>query len=128
MEAAQVTRAGLIVAMLDAAHGVVEAYHGDLRHDARAMVRVEKAAAFLWSPHKHGSFLILLNRDGKPNQRAASCFDAMRSQAAQWRLITIDGDSCFIAPIAADDACAVAWSHLREAEKRPAEAISELHM
>jgi hypothetical protein len=119
----------VIAEMLNAAHGVVQAYHGDLRHDARALLASD-TGVFLWSARKNGSYLVTLWRDQKPNIKAAECFSAMSGNyepAAQWFLATIAGDQSSFNPMTAESACELAWHAKREAEAR-ADHISEINL
>jgi hypothetical protein len=128
--------AQVIAQMLEIAHPIVKAYHGDLRHDARLIADAAPDAAFLWAPVANGSRIIVLRRGDKPNVRAAEIFDAMTGHGRQgevehWYLIRLwaDVDMGEIERCEDCDAQKLARDVTqRAAQRSDAERISELNM
>lgn len=122
------TKAEIIIAMLDAAAPVIQSYWTDVRHDARLIAELPDASAFLWGPRAHGTHIVLLSRDESPNERAAELFAAMKD-VPQWYYICANmGD---FAKVSLDDAAASAIGATRRASdaKRNGETfVSEVHM
>lgn len=124
------TRAQLIAALLDECAPIIRDYWTDVRHDARLISNAPEGSTFLWSPYKSGTRIILLQRGGKPNERAASIYSAMMAQRDNltWFYASVgQADECALTPQTNEDACVGAWEATRRAEGAR-EKVSELHM
>lgn len=126
------TRAQLISQLLDAAKDVVKSYWTDLTHDVRLIAEAENGSSFLWAPREYGSFIILLQRSGRPNQRAAGLFATFNGSEAElhWHRIVLRGDpnGDMFDLIPADRAQQAANAMTDLARIDPSQAVSELHM
>lgn len=124
-------RAQLISKLLDAAKPIVKHYWTDLTHDVRLIAEAESGSSFLWAPREMGSFIILLQREGRPNTRAAGLFTTFNGSESglSWhRIILMDPDYSKFDLIPAERASSIAKAVTSLAEAHPDSAVSELHM
>lgn len=119
------SKADIIVSMLDAAAPVVKSYWTDLGHDARLINASAPGDTFLWAPREGGSHIIVLWRGINPNRKAAELYAAMTSGVRQWYYIELGQVRSVFETV--DDASILIDKVKREASTG-VRFISEIHM
>jgi hypothetical protein len=84
-----------------------------------------------------GTFVITLQREGKPNEKASLMWNAFSTTNSRdnaklltWQYLTIgQNGECSIAELNSEDACCAAWEATRRAEHTSEDfKVSEVHM
>lgn len=117
---------GLLSAMAEIAAPVIEHYHDDFRvHDAKVILTLAPGDVILWTPRKCGSHLIVLARDGVPNESAAEHFAAV-TDLATWYLASVTETTWQLSPAPDAEEIVARWAARRP---RPGDkSVRELHL
>lgn len=88
-----VAASNMLAALQAIAAPVIKAYHDDLNvHDAKVLASFKPGDVMLWAPNPHGTHLIVLARQGRPNASAKEHFDAVVATsgkaALDWYLLS----------------------------------------
>lgn len=118
----------LLRALGEIAAPVINAYHDDLRvHDARTLATAQPGDVFIWAPREHGTHLIVLAREGKPNTCAAEHYAAVMATTApaRWWIIGLDATHWTVNPLTDHAETVARWAR---AITKDAETVSQLYL
>jgi hypothetical protein len=124
------TQAQLIAAMLQAAAPVVQAFHSDLAHDARLIADAKPGDVFMWAPYEHGSRVVVLWRERRPNLKAAemlAAFNEASSKPLVWFIACVRAGECTLTACAPEAAISEAELTTRLA-RQSSNPVSEINM